>query len=56
MFDKLKQFITWKLMGDKIYKFIDLNCNALLEEFPDIEYLTFKYKGKVFHFTQKSDD
>ena len=56
IFSALKQWVTWKIMGPKVEKFINLNCNALLEEFPDLEYLEFKYQGKTFKFTQNKKE
>jgi hypothetical protein len=52
LFSKIKQWVTWQIASPKILKFIDINCHALLEEFPDLAYLEFKFKGKVFRFEQ----
>jgi hypothetical protein len=52
IFGAIKQWVTWKITGPKIERFIHLNCNALMEEFPDLEYLEFKYKDKKFRFAQ----
>lgn len=53
MWGKLKQFITWKIAGPKIEKFIDLNMHTLLEEFPDLEYVEFVFKGKKFRYSHE---
>jgi hypothetical protein len=56
MWGKLKQWVTWKIAGPKVEKFINLNCNALLEEFPDLKYIEFEYKGKKFRFEQSTKE
>jgi hypothetical protein len=50
----IKQWAIWKITNPTIDKFIELNCKALLEEFPDLEYIQFKYRKKDYNFQKQS--
>jgi hypothetical protein len=54
MFKNLKNWLLWKAIGKKLDIFISTNCELLLEEFPDIDYLEFVFRGKKYHFERVS--
>ena len=56
MLSKLKNWVIWRTIGKKLDIFINTNCNLIMQEFTDIEYLNFKFKGKEYKFEQVKEN
>ena len=53
---RVKNFLFWKIHGDKLNKTIESKCQLVVNEIPYLEKLSFVFHGREFNFTKTGEN